>query len=60
LQPTAGGGNHFWLSRPEELLGEEVQEEAATGMQPESDEEDEDAEKADLDVAGAMTACLSD
>ena len=47
----------FCLSKPEELLGEEVQAESA--MEPESEGEDEDEEKADLDVAGAMTACLS-
>ena len=41
----------------EELLDEEVREEAS--MQSESEGEDEDEEKADLVVAGAMTACLS-
>ena len=47
----------FCLSRPEVQLGEEVQEEAA--VQPDSEGEDEDEEKDDLDVAESMNSCLS-
>ena len=43
----------FCLSRPEEVLGEEVQVEQA-----DSEGEDEDEEKVDTDVADSLNACV--